>query len=134
MCLARQALLDAAPASDLDASLRFAHDQARAAVKDAENDCRYLLDQRAEAMRGDVYFRELPAATATVNTNAEGEFSLDLPLGEVFAVAACVRQPARMHYWLVRIPAKDEERKTLVLSDGNETSSGSPGSLILTAP
>ena len=131
---ARQALLDAAPYSDLEASLRFAHDQARAAVQDAESDCRYLRDQRAEVTRGDVYFRDLPDAEATADTDAEGAFTLDLPPGEACAVAACVRQAARTRYWLVKIPAPVGDHEPIVLSDDNEASHGSPESLILTAP
>ncbi len=127
---ARQTLLDAAPGSELEPSLRFAHDQSRAGVKAAENDCRYLLDQRAEALKGETYFRELPEAAATVSTNAEGEFTLDLPPGAAFVVAASARE----RYWLVKVSTAGAEPKPLVLSDGNEASSGAPESLILTAP
>ena len=130
---ARQAFLDAVPSSDLEPSLRFNRDQSQAAVKDAENDCRYLLDQRREASKGEAYFRDLPTAAAMADTNARGEFALDLPPGEAFAVAACVPQATRTRYWLVKISVGGKGQKTVVLSDDNEAATGSPESLILTS-
>ncbi len=129
---ARLALLDAVPGSDLEPSLQFNYDQSQAAAKNAKTDCRYLLDQRAEASRGDAYFRELPVAAITTNTNPEGEFFLDLPPGGAFAVAASVPQAARTRYWLVKVTAEGEDLKTVVLSDDNEASHDSPESLIQT--
>lgn len=129
---ARQALIATDPADDLEPSLRFTFDQARAAVKDAENDCGYLRGQRRETSRGEVYFRDLPDAVAMANTNQEGEFTLDLPPGEAFAVEASVPQGARTLYWLVKISTENEGQKPIVLSDDNVASSGSPESLILT--
>ncbi len=130
--IARQALLDADPSSDLEPSLRFAYDQAQAAVKIADTNGRYFLDQRTEASGAEGYFRDLPEAAATADTDPAGEFTLDLPPGEAFAVAASVPQATRTLYWLVKVSIGGEGQENIVLTGDNETSTHSPESLILT--
>lgn len=137
---ASRALREADPADPLIASLRFANTGARAAAKTADNDYRYLLDERTAAAGGGVYFLGLPAPTMTTDTDTRGHFTLPLPPGEEpFAVAACARQTAdagtaQMRYWLVKLsPAQRSGREGVRLDGDNVSSSTAVESLIHTA-
>ena len=133
---ARLAFLDVVPADDLYPSLQFNYAQARAATKNANDDCRYLLDQCHAVTGGDFYFQDLPPPAATAETNAQGAFDLDLPPGGPFAIAASVRQATDegppMRYWMVKASLADENPKPLLLTDANCTSTTSAESLVHT--
>ena len=136
---ALKTLREADPADPLIASLRFANQEAKAAVKTAEDDYRYLVDERAAAAGGEFYFHGLPAPAVTTDTDAQGNFTLTMPPGdEPYAVAASGRETAgdgsvRSRYWLVRLsPAQRAGRDGLRPDDGNVSSSAA-GSLIHTA-
>ncbi len=137
---ALQAWHEADPASPLIGSLRFASQGAKAAAKAAEDDYRYLLDERAAAAGGEFYFHGLPASEVVADTDAQGFFTLPLPPDtEPYVVAASVRQTAddgvvRSRYWLLRLsPAQRAGRESLRLDDGNASSSPAAESLIHTA-
>ncbi len=137
---ALQALRAADPHDPLLASLRFADKGAKTAVKTAEDDYRYLLDERTAAAGGEIYFHGLPEPAVAMDTDAQGCFTLTLPPGEgPYAVAARVRQTAddgtvRLRYWLVRLSAAQRAgREPVRLDDGNVSSSADGASLIHTA-
>ena len=134
---ALQAYLNAGPTDDLRSSLRFAHEEAKSELRTAEDDYRFFLGKRRDAMDGEFYFQDLPVPMAETRTNSEGEFALVLPSGGQFAVAASVRQTTvegpRLHYWLVKISLEDGTSKTLVLGNNNVASAEAAESLIQTA-
>ena len=137
---ALQALHEADPADPMFGSLRFSSQGAKAASKTAEEDYRYLLDERATAAGGDFYFHGLPVSEVAADTDAQGNFTLALPPGtDPYVVAASVRQTAddgvvRSRYWLLKLsPAQRAGRESVRLEDGNASSSSAVESLIHTA-
>ena len=133
---ALKAFLDAAPADPLRPSLRFEHEQAVIAVKTADDDYRYLLDQRRDAAGADFYFRDLPDPLVTTRTDQAGRFTLALPPGREFVVAARARQDtggkARPGDWLVKVAPAAGRSVNLSLDNHNATAAGSSASLIQT--
>ncbi len=130
---------EADPADAMTASLRFASQGAKTAAKTAEDDHRYLLDEREAAAGGGMFFQGLPAPEVSADTDAEGRFTLLLPPGtEPYAVAAAVRRTAddrvaRTRYWLLQLsPAQRAGHAPLRLEDGNASSSAAAESLIHT--
>ncbi len=137
---ALQAWRDANPADPLYKSLRFASTGAKTAAKTAEDDYRYLVDERTAAAGGEVYFHGLPEPAVATDTDGQGGFTLALPPGEEpYAVAACARQTAddgtvRSRYWLVQLsPAQRAGRESIRLDEKNVSSAPAPESLIHTA-
>ena len=129
-----QAIFDAAPDDEMSASLVFAHDQAKAAVATAERSCRYLDDQRQAALDAAGYFQDLPPPVAMAQTDAEGGFTLELPAGGPYAVAASASGTTpdgpRPRYWLVKVPAPEAGQPPLLLSNANALSTGTDAPLI----
>lgn len=80
------------------------------------------------------YLVILPPAVAKTKTDADGNFSLELPDNGVFAIAAKaerhVGDTVERYAWLVT--TNTEGTKKLILSNDNLTSQGSPNSLIQT--
>ena len=134
---ALQAFLDTSPSDARYPSLRFAHQQAKGAVKTVEDDCLYYRSLRGAVTSGEYYMQDLPAPLATAETNARGEFTLELPSGGPFAVFVCARheKAAGVHarYWALKVSFTDAGEKTLSLSDDNATSVASAETLIQTA-
>ena len=138
---AAQALHEADPADPLLASLRFASQGAKDALKTAEKDYRYLADERTAAAGGEVYFHGLPEPVIAQDTDSQGNFTLDLPAGEEpYVVAARVQQTSedgsvRVRYWLVNLsPEQRAGREPLPLDDRNVSSAAdAAASLIHTA-
>ncbi len=137
---ALQAWRDASPADPLYKSLRFANAGAKTAAKTAEDDYRYLVDERTAAAGGETYFHGLPAPTVATDTDGQGGFTLTLPPGEEpYAVAACARHTAddgttALRYWLVRLsPAQRAGHESIRLDEKNVSSAPAPESLIHTA-
>ena len=134
---ALQDSLDAAPSNPLYGALSFAAKQARMDVNTAQANYQYLLDQRAEAMDGNFYYRDLPAPLAESQTNPDGVYTLDLPAGGQYAVAARVSQTGiigtQTHYWLVKTQLQDGVKASLPLTEHNAASSDSADTLMHTA-
>ena len=138
---ALQAWREAAPADPMRPSLRFAYTGARTAARTAEDNARYLLDERTAAAGGEVYLRALPAPAVAAETDAGGNFVLDLPADDsVYAVVACARPAAadgdavQPRYWFVKLSATQRPgREPLRLDISNLTSSAAPESLVRTA-
>ena len=135
-----QAWHEAAPNDPLRSSLRFAYTGARTATQTAEDNLRFLLDERTAAAGGDIYFRSLPGPAAVAETDAGGRFTLDLPADDTpFAVMVCARPAANdgtVHprCWIVRLsPSQRSGREPLRLDDSYLTSSAATESLVHTA-
>ena len=119
-------------------SLRFAYNGAKAATRTATGNHRFLLEERAAAAGGEVYFHALPDAAVATAADDAGNFTLDLPPdGRPYVVAADAPRPAgegRAHYWLVRLsPEQRSGHEALRLDDGNSLASASDDSLVHTA-
>ena len=134
---ALQASLQSPARDPLHPALVFAARQARADLGTATADYRYVLDERAEVMDEETYYRKLPPPVAESQTDAAGKYHLELPAGGRYAVAACVRRTGitgtDTHYWLVKVELPDGSTRSLPLSDDNVASSGSEQSLLRTA-
>lgn len=119
----------------LRSSLRFAYNGAKTAARTAAGNHRFLLEERAAAAGGEVFFRALPEPTVAMAADDAGNFTLDLPLDDrPYVVAADAPRPAgedRARRWLVRLtPAQRSGHETLRLDDGNSLSSASDDSLV----
>ncbi len=133
---ARQALIDTSPSNELYASVQFAHQQAKGAIKTADDDVKYFRGQRSVVTSGEFYLYDLPPAVATAETDTRGEFTLDLPSGGPFAVVAADFQDTvegtHARYWVMEVSFADANAQTLSLTDANTTSAPATASLIQT--
>jgi hypothetical protein len=82
----------------------------------------------------DYYFADLPAGIASAKTNADGLFTMTIPQQGKFALAAHasrrILDREENYYWLVWESLDGKSTKTVMLSNDNITTSGSPDSAI----
>jgi hypothetical protein len=67
------------------------------------------------------YFDGLPAAVAQAKTDADGKFSMSLPVGDYVLAAATSRaifKDMEQYYWLVKLDPNDQSQ-SLMLSNDN---------------
>jgi hypothetical protein len=78
-----------------------------------------------------LFFEKLPAALATVKTNADGKFGLTIPSRAIVVGAFASRRvpsgDTESYYWLVRV---DPGTDTITLSSDNLMSSSNPHSVV----
>jgi hypothetical protein len=83
---------------------------------------------------GEFYFTELPKAIATAQTNADGKFTVALPVRGDFALAAVslrtLGNSAERYLWLVKVSLNGSGKKTVMLSNNNLSSTDAADSLI----
>jgi hypothetical protein len=81
------------------------------------------------------YFDGLPAAVAVTKTDADGKFTLRIQWeGGVVLAAEASRElvsTTEKYHWLVRVPESVRESGSIMLSNDNVISSGSPTSVVL---
>jgi hypothetical protein len=78
------------------------------------------------------YFTKLPEPVATTKTDADGKFSLTVPAGDEYVLASRAKRSlpgggSEHYFWLVKA-----QGSTVMLSNDNLTSAGSPDSLLTT--
>ncbi len=98
---------------------------------------RIALDQGLEYARfttGRCYFDNLLHSQNAAKTDADGKFTLTLPVGERIALAAHAgrQTPGDLeeYYWLVWFTPRDSTENRIMLSNDNLASSGNPESAI----
>ena len=89
-------------------------------------DARHVMNSAAP------YVTNLPEPVASTKTDADGKFSLTLPAGDEYVLAARAKRSlpgggSEHYFWLVK--AQDS---TVMLSNDNLTSAGSPDSVLTT--
>lgn len=120
-------------------------DDARNASQTAAEKLSPLYGERHKFLCGAFYFGELPAPIRTAKTNADGKFELQVPRSGSFALCASTSRQAggeeigghffpntEHYYWLVRFDNQGPAKQSIMLSNDNLTSSGSPDSLLKT--
>lgn len=93
------------------------------------------LSENADRFRtGEYYLKELPKAILTTQTNADGKFSMLLPIRGNFALAAAssrsVGDSMEWYYWLIKVSMNGSGKKTIMLSNSNLSSTDASDSLI----
>jgi hypothetical protein len=87
---------------------------------------------------GEYYFTGLPQPMRTTKTNADGRFSMEVPTNGTLVLAARasreVGKDEERYFWLVKLTMEGKGKKSLILSNDNLSSAGSPDSLIVTTP
>jgi hypothetical protein len=126
------------PASD-EASQRFQEVNARALAAATRMDARRgelkKTEEKAQFWRSAAYyFQGMPAGIASTKTDADGRFSLTLPLDQAVALVAQAERQinggTERSYWCVRLRANQPGAQRVVLGSDNQVSSGSPTSLL----
>jgi hypothetical protein len=96
-----------------------------------------LLGDRDKVLSADFYFAELPQPIVTTQTDSDGRFKIELPTKGRFVVAASaqrsVGESVEHYHWLLKVSLDGSSIKTVMLSNNNLSSEGSPDSLIPTA-
>ncbi len=117
-------------------ALQAALEQARNTHYEAQNAYYRLLDERSKLMSGGFYFEKLPQPISATQTNSDGKFKLEVPTNGGFVIAANGRRSVgdrtERYYWLIRLSLDGASAKTIMLSNNNLSSEGSPDSLIVT--
>lgn len=89
------------------------------------------------ARSGAPYLSLLPKPLATAETDADGQFQLDVPLYGEYVIAAMasrnVISDVERYYWVVAVTETMKKKKRVLLSNNNLSTSGSRDSLIATA-
>jgi len=134
----------------LDAT-KAASDQADAAgyfseaADKARNEYQKIRDKRDSYYSGSFYFSYLQSPIATVETDAEGKFIMDVPKGGFFVIAAKAQRYAgktyvgeigiditEHYYWIQPVSLEGQQQRVQNLSNNNLTSTEGTSSLIHT--
>ena len=93
-----------------------------------------LLGDRDKVSSADFYFAELPQPIVATQTDSDGRFKIELPTKGQFVVAAIAQRSigksVEHYYWLLKVSLDGSSIKTIMLSNNNLSSEGSPDSLI----
>lgn len=80
------------------------------------------------------YFDGLPTSDVVAKTDADGEFTLSLPAGQRFALAAQASRETvgntESYYWMVWVVPRDGAENRVMLSNDNMITSDSPESAV----
>lgn len=113
-----------------------AFSRAEANWEKAEKILSPLSQRRAALLSGNFYFHNLPKPLAITQTDSDGKFKIEIPVEGEFVVAATsqrsVGDSEEHYYWLLRVSLDGASSKSIMLSNNNLSSQGSPDSLILT--
>lgn len=95
--------------------------------------CNEIMNYLESSNCSEFYFNGLPAAALTTQSDAAGEFSLRVPDGKSYVLAAhttrVVGTGTEDYYWLVRIPEFALKGEKLLLSNETLSTGASPISL-----
>ena len=128
---ATKGALNAYEADPQHASLEAALEQSLAAY------CAYcyLVEHRDDC--AGFYFVGLPQPIVATQTDSDGRFKIELPMKGQFVLAAqaqrTIGESEEHYYWLLKVSLDGSSAKTIMLSNNNLSSEGSPDSLIPTA-
>jgi len=79
-------------------------------------------------------FANLPTPSAVARTNADGRFSMKLPIGRRFVLFATADRSIGLederYFWIVRLPQHVDSSESVLLNNDNMTNSSSPHSLV----
>lgn len=95
-----------------------------------------LVEKQNGFPSGSYYFNGLPQPLAAAQTDADGEFTIEIPNDGESAIAAHAQRSVgsynENYFWLIKVP-KDWQTRKIMLSNDNLMSSGSPDSLLFSA-
>jgi len=115
------------------------------AAEKARNEYQKIRDKRDSYYSGSFYFSYLQSAIATVETDADGKFIMDVPKGGSFVIAAKAQRYAgktyvgeigiditEHYYWIQPVSLEGQQQRVQNLSNNNLTSTEGTSSLIHT--
>ena len=104
-------------------------------TKDIAGQIERLQAQRRQPPSGENFFRGLPSPISTAKTDADGEFTLRIPLHGRFGIVARAAAPdpgdeRKEYFWFVWVSLDGQSSKRLMLSNDNMMGAGSPDSAL----
>lgn len=111
-------------------------DQARREWLAAEKVYSQLKEKYDYYLSGEYYLNDLPAPTAFEKTNSDGQFELQLPIGN-YAIAATAKRSVgeseEVYHWLIKTSVAPNQATKVLLSNDNMTTGKAQESLVFTA-
>ena len=113
------------------------NDQALNAYSSALIDAAGAEEHRDVALTGGFFFENLPNPIATTQTDANGEFSLQIPTDGQYVIGAQAQRDVggstEYYYWMIQVSLNGAPNKSIMMSNNNLSTAQSPDSLIDTA-